>query len=136
MNEQLIFPAPIHKMESGTKQTMIVLSKDDHQQEISQKTMGGIIKALGLNIDNDVEVITVEKSNPVNLGEAMNQFKNILVFGVNPKTIGLQMDAKVYKIYTFENFKMVIAHPLSFIANDLKTKQGFWKILQTMYGLV
>jgi hypothetical protein len=136
MNEQVILPAPIHKIHSGSKRHMIILSKDDYQQEASQKTMGGIIKALGLNMDTDVEVVTVEKTTPVNLGESMNQFKNILVFGVNPKTIGLQMDAKVYKIYTFENFKMVIAHPLSYIANDLKIKQGFWKILQTMYGLV
>lgn len=135
MKDQLIFPLATHPITSTGKGTLIILSNEDHSQEISQKTLAGIIKALALNSETDVELVTVEKSNPLNIGESMNLFKNILIFGINPKTIGLQMDAKVYKIYTFENFKMVIAHPLSFIANDLKTKQGLWKILQSMYGL-
>lgn len=135
MKDQLIFPLATHPITSTGKGTLIILSNEDHSQEVSQKTLAGIIKALALNSETDVELITVEKSNPLNIGESMNLFKNILIFGINPKTIGLQMDAKVYKIYTFENFKMVIAHPLSFIANDLKTKQGLWKILQSMYGL-
>ena len=135
MNDQLIFPSQIIDDQSNGKQTMIVMSRQDYEQEISQKTLTGIVRALGLLMEKDVTIQTVDKTEAFNFGPALIGYSHVLLFGVNPKTIGLQMDAKVYKIYSFESFKMIIAHPLSFIANDLKTKQGLWKILQVMYNL-
>ncbi|HMP31675.1 MAG TPA: hypothetical protein PKD85_18885 [Saprospiraceae bacterium] len=133
--DQIISPLQQTKVSPSDKKTLIILQSDDYQSDLVQKTLSGIAKALGLSLEQDIELFLFERDQPTNLGSVMHNFEKVLIFGVNPRQIGLQIDAKIYKIYMFENFKLTIAHPLSTIANDIKTKQVLWKILQNMYGL-
>jgi hypothetical protein len=133
--DEIIIPLKETRIQASAKHTLIILQKDDYQNEVAQKTLGGIAKALGLSLENDIELFLFDKGNPTNIASSLGNFKKVLLFGVNPKAIGLQMDAKIYKIFSFETFSMVVAHPVSKIAEDIKTKQILWKILQTMYGL-
>lgn len=136
LKDEVIVPLKCVEFPKSEKSTLIVIQTEDYQNEIVQKTLVGIAKALGYSLENDFEIYQYEKNNHVNLSAAMINFKKVLIFGVNPKFLGLQMDAKIYKIFTFESFKLLIAHPLGTISNDIKTKQVLWKILQNMYGLV
>jgi hypothetical protein len=134
--DEIIIPLKETRIAASGKHTLIILQKDDYQNEVAQKTLGGIAKALGLNFENDIELFLFDKENPTNIASSLGNFKKVLIFGVNPKAIGLQMDAKIYKIFSFEAFSLLVAHPVTKIAEDIKTKQILWKILQTMYGLV
>jgi hypothetical protein len=136
LKDEVIVPLKSITFPKSEKSTLVVIQTEDYQNEVVQKTLAGIAKALGFSLENDFEIYLYEKNNPINLSASMINFKSVLVFGVNPKFLGLQIDAKVYKIFSFESFKLLIAHPLGTIANDIKTKQILWKILQSMYGLV
>jgi hypothetical protein len=118
------------------KHLLVFVKNTDYQDTQSQKTLQAIIKAIGLDMDKDVIVHIMQENKRSILSDKVQGIKNILCFGINPKDLGIHLNAKLYKIFMFETFNLSIAHKLSDVANDQKNKQILWKVLQTQFSIM
>lgn len=60
-------------------------------------------------------------------------YKTCLVFGYQPKEIGLHIQAKAYKIVPFKGIKLLFSHDLQAISEDVQKKKMLWQQLQLLF---
>lgn len=116
-----------------TQTSLIIVDKLDYEVVANQQFLSNVLKASKLDQVNDVKILVVDIEHPILLGSELDKVKSVLVFGVNPKYFGLNMNPKIYKIFTFEKMQLMIFHKIGDIANDQQKKQILWKVLQHHY---
>ena len=94
-----------------------------------------IFKAVGK--DSKEDVLCINDSNVVAYKDliAQHDVEKILVFGMQPKTIGLHLKCSIYQIIRFQEREIIFAHSLAEIASDLNKKKQFWSQLQVLFAV-
>jgi hypothetical protein len=126
-------PDKVKEEELKSKSLLLVLRTSDYAAEGAQKTLAGIVKAIGYDMEKDVQLILLNANEKKLIGDQIPTIKNMVFFGLNPKEIGIHLDAKLYKIYKFDSFQLSISHKLEDITKDQKLKQILWKVLQVQF---
>ncbi|HPN72298.1 MAG TPA: hypothetical protein PLZ32_22405 [Saprospiraceae bacterium] len=114
---------------------LLCVVKREQYGEQPQATLAAISKAIKLTFDQDVAVVVLEKDQKISLGEALVKFDVVIYFGVNPEHTGLNIDAKLYRIFSMERVQLLIAHNLIDIAGDKNKKLYLWKCLQMLFEM-
>ncbi len=117
---------------NGEKGLLIILDNEDKNQNI--KTLEGLVKAIKLDIQNDVKIITIE-SQPLDLNNIINQqpYNTVILIGLNPNQVGFNINAGKYFFYHLEKFSILITDSLSDLNSDKSKKMKFWQNLQERY---
>lgn len=117
------------------KKKLLAIVKQNQYGDAEAQTLKGISQAIKIQFESDVEVLIMASEGKINLGTGLDQFDHVVYFGVNPSHTGLQLDAKLYKIFKFEGPDLLVAHPLHEIAADKNKKLYLWKCLQMMFNI-
>ncbi|MCH2022846.1 MAG: hypothetical protein MK207_10250 [Saprospiraceae bacterium] len=130
-----IFPntesSTFHIKENRNKD-IVVASKSISEEEMN--FLDQVIKAVGKKIDTDVFVIKNLNLIPYKQLTDLLSFKKLLVFGMQPKEIGLQVSINPYQIFSFDKRLILFCHSLNDISRDNNKKKQLWEKLQIMFN--
>jgi hypothetical protein len=102
-------------------------------QELSFLT--SILAACKFRI-NDIAIINKYNVNQNDLQEIINsEIKNILLFGIEPLSIGLPINFPAFQLQPFNTRTYLHAPSLSQIENDKGLKLRLWTSLKTLFGI-
>lgn len=111
---------------------LFVCVENDYNEEV-QKMVVGMVKAINLEMDKDIKILQIPKGEETIIFSPSSKLKKIMIFGLDPKRLGLNIVIKPYKIYNFETTSVVLCHKLEAIRNDKTKKMTLWKLLQHLY---
>jgi hypothetical protein len=95
--------------------------------------LNGILKACSMQM-NDVAVVNFYNpdAGTVSLQE---QSKFILLFGIDPLTLGLPINFPYYQLQLFNKRTYLYAPSLYEVGNDRNIKANLWTSLKKMFGI-
>ncbi len=93
-----------------------------------------ILNACKLNL-NETAVFSRSVLNQNNLKELIekHQPKKIILFGVDPASIGLPIHFPVFQIQAYQNIQYLHAPPLSELESDKQLKIQLWQKLKQLF---
>ena len=117
---------------NGEKGLIIVISQSDMDQNI--QTLQGLVKAIKFDIEKDVKILTVDKQT-IDINSILNQqeYKTLILIGIQPDQIGFSINAKQYFFYQLEKISILITYSLATMNTDKSKKIEFWKNLQERF---
>jgi len=93
-----------------------------------------MLNALKLNIEN-VALCAAAKPPPFHFLKNKIAFTKLLVFGIEPQSIGMNINAEVNRVINFRNTKIVFSETLSTLIGNEKSKGMLWKALKEMFEI-
>jgi hypothetical protein len=94
-----------------------------------------ILAACKLSIA-DIGIINYTNTELANLQTLINsESKNVLLFGVEPLTIGLPINFPAFQLQSFNSRTYLYAPQLLQIENDKTLKGRLWSALKIMFGI-
>jgi len=117
---------------NGEKGLLLILDQTDKTQNI--KTLEGLVKAIKLDNNKDVKIVTVE-SQCLNLNALLNdqEYNTVILIGITPDQVGFSINAGKYFFYNLEGFSILLTDSLSDLNADKSKKMKFWQNLQERY---
>lgn len=94
--------------------------------------LGKIFQALGRDINKDAWVVNSSKIVSYKDVAALESLEYLLIFGIPPKSMGLNIAMQLYQPLSFQNFTVLLAPRLAIIGADPNKKRQLWGPLQTM----
>lgn len=115
----------------GDNGLMLVCKSADYTDETKEM----LSKMLGA-IKREVERTTIctTHADQVSISDLLSAHKinALLVFGINPAHLGLNISIPPYQVVDMEGLKIILSHPLTTILNDKAKKISLWQCLQTL----
>lgn len=96
-------------------------------------TLHLIIKAIKLDLQRDITIIKMEPTQKISLSSVSSDFQDIILFGLQPSTLGFFVEFKYYEVMKFEKHRMLLADTLTELNNSKTKKAQLWSVLQSMY---
>ena len=116
----------------GLKNIVLVVEKNNYST-MESATLQLIIKAIKLDFEKDIILLKIDDHEKVSLSSLINDYQDILIFGLSPSVLGFFIEYKAYHILQFEKKRMLVADSLQEL-NVSKSKKGLlWSTLQNMY---
>jgi hypothetical protein len=116
----------------GEKGLIIVINQLDMDQNI--QTLQGLVKAIKLDIDNDVKILTIdEQTIDINTELKEKTVRTLILVGISPDQIGFSINAKKYFFYQMEQLAILLTDSLTIMNQDKSKKMQFWKNLQEKF---
>ncbi|MBK7633521.1 MAG: hypothetical protein WAT22_05550 [Saprospiraceae bacterium] len=122
----------LSKEGAGLKKIILVVEKSKYST-MESATLQLIIKAIKLDFEKDIILLKIDDHEKVSLSSLINDYQDILIFGLSPSVLGFFIEYKAYHILQFEKKRMLVADSLQEL-NVSKSKKGLlWSTLQNMY---
>ncbi|MBK8053343.1 MAG: hypothetical protein IPK35_08750 [Saprospiraceae bacterium] len=122
----------LSKEGAGFKKIILVVEKTKFTTAESA-TLRLIINAIKLDFENDIILLKIDNHEKVSLSSLIDDYQDILIFGLPPSVLGFFIEYKAYHILQFEKKRMLVADSLEEL-NVSKSKKGLlWSVLQNMY---
>ncbi|MEM9546789.1 MAG: hypothetical protein AAGA77_12495 [Bacteroidota bacterium] len=116
----------------GEKGLLIAIRTDDKTK--NEATLLGLVKAIKLDIEKDVIVVSCPGNCPsLNTILSSQKFTTVILIGMNPDEVGFSLNAKKYFIYKMESFNLLLSDSLNDLNSDKSKKMAFWQNLQALY---
>lgn len=139
-NDDLIFLAPEfplldHAEGNFARRILVVLAASDNPVE-ERQFLTKVLAAANLNLLQDTLLVDLpESATAVSILPALKtkQPTHVLVFGLEPKTLGLTIQANWYQAFLFYHTTFLFAENLSALEPDKVRKGQLWRALQTMF---
>ena len=124
--------ATLHKGVIAAELIFILFLDVDIQPELLQM-LDKI--ALALNLDKaQVEYLIVHsKSISLNDLQAKYNAKHVVVFGAEPKELNINAELSNYRVYAFNQFKLLLVNDALDIYSNKQLKASLWNSLQEMF---
>ena len=124
--------ATLHKGVIAAKLIFVLFLDVDIQPELLQM-LDKI--ALALNLDKaQVEYLILNsKSISLNNLQAKYNAKHVVVFGAEPKELNINAELSNYRVYAFNQFKLLLVNDALDIYSNKQLKSRLWNSLQEMF---
>ena len=115
------------------KLLIVIKNEDDSEENISLLTK--ILYAVKLNLKQDVLLLSNPKEKIFGINKMMQNgvVNKILIFGINPKEMGLSISTQMYQVFTISAQQVLIAHPIDQIRQKQDLKKALWSALQKFF---
>ncbi len=130
-----LIPEPIKasRMSGKGKRGLLVVFNEEETLTAEKETLEKMITAIKYQSAEDVYMASLEMGKDYSLSASGVTYLDILLFGVQPARIGLQVEAVQDKIVYFESSRMLLCPSLREINAVLSKKQTLWQLLQAMF---
>jgi hypothetical protein len=97
-----------------------------------------ILSAAGMDLSNDVFWSAVDAEKGAYIGTQVDnkQWNRVLVFGLLPASLGINIEPIVYKPVQFNGCSWLFAENLPALARDPALKKKLWVALQALFQIV
>ena len=115
------------------KQVSILISSNEKTNDNIQ-LLRNILKAIHLNYEEDIHLIQIEDHTDYMLNAYIHKYspKHIILFGLKPNSLGLNMDIVLYRLTNINNAQWLFADPLNDISVNKSLKKALWEALQLL----
>jgi hypothetical protein len=115
--------------------TTLVVYESDERQEDLDTFLTNILAAAKLDLSKDVCILktTTETAFSFIRLKTKVPIEKVIIFGISPKNIGINLDLKLYKPMVFQNSIFLLADKLTLIHSDVNKKRELWNCLQEIY---
>ncbi len=110
--------------------SVVILTKDAKEEDLI--FLDKIMTAIGKKKE-EIAIINQKNIPPFRLLNQKQKINFLLVFGLQPKAIGLQIAPVFYKFFLFQNTKILLANSLPEIAKNDRYKKTLWRQMQQMF---
>ncbi len=127
--------APLHGAAKTEPCLTVVLLKatesSDKDKELLSKMLGAVKRSM-----DDTTLITVSEEEQ---GQSIaglfenHAIQQILVFGISPKDLGLNIKARLYQPQTMHDKQILFSHGLPAIIQKPEYKKPLWEALQQVF---
>lgn len=125
------------------KQKVLLINKCESADFLSEKEnlfllkgMGkkGLLEAINLSLD-DVAIINFSKSSikSFRLLSQKMEFSRMILFGVSPKEINLNIETEKYKVCALNGCKIIFSDSIEMLIGNDSLKKQLWQSLQVMF---
>ena len=115
------------------KLLIVIKNEDDSKENISLLTK--ILSAVKLNLEQDALLLANPKEKVYGINKMVQKgvVNKIMIFGVNPKDMGLSISTQMYKALKINKLQILIAHPIDQIRQKQDLKKALWSALQEFF---
>jgi hypothetical protein len=119
---------------SGKGEKGLLISLQSSDKEENMATLEGLVKAIKLDIEEDVTIVSMDESyTSLNSLIANNKYSTIILVGITADQIGFTINAQPYFFYKMEGFSILLTDSLSDMNADKAKKMKFWQNLQSRF---
>jgi len=125
---------PTHRcIGNNARRTLVLAEQKDFEEHGVLLTK--ILRAVELDFNQDVSFISMESGESLNLlsTSSAKDYDNLLLFGINPRQIGLMTNARL-SLLRLEEHTVIASTQLSTIATDPKAKRILWDHLKEVFN--
>ena len=97
------------------------------------ETLQKMIAAIRYDINEDVTILRIPSGQQFPLTALEMGWQDLLVFGLSPASVGLQIEHLQEKILFLESRKALFSPSLREINSSIPKKQALWRLLQEMF---
>ena len=97
------------------------------------ETLQKMIAAIRYDIKEDVTILRIPSGQQFPLTALEMGWQDLLVFGLSPASVGLQIEHLQEKILFLESRKALFSPSLREINSSIPKKQALWRLLQEMF---
>ena len=116
---------PVNKIGSATAHVLIIIEEVQYEGNTAN-AIAKMISALGLSMENDVQVALIEGGNQLlRLNSIDNRFTKIISIGIPVDRLGLQIELDKYNIGRLETFSIMHTDDMATILGTQKLKNIF-----------
>ena len=120
---------------SGNNQKRIlVVSTENKLNNIHLALLEKILSAKNINLKEDIILLNLPDEAKVNISRLIREkhIKHLIIFGVQPKHLGINVQWKLYQSIKLGNLNMLVSHNLDDLANNQELKRSLWLQLKNM----
>ena len=116
------------------KKLLLVLAEVDFTTE-NEQFLTKILGAVKHDLGRDTLRLMIPKGQSFGINKLLmsDKIDKVILFGINPKDIGLSIETFVYKSIHLSGKEMLIAHSLDKISKTQELKKALWTSLQQMF---
>lgn len=135
----LLFPVPEENVmaiaEGGFARQVLAIVCNEESFAEGNLFLEKVLTAAGLNLQQDVALAAVAPGSAVSLFPFPEHKRPqvILVFGIEPKDLGLRIESAWYVPTDFYGTVFLFAHKLSELQPDTGKKGELWRALQQIF---
>ena len=110
---------------------MLVLAEAEdfkNHRDLLEKILG----AVEYDLQADTAVLTLSPQERINLSSEIEQCEHLLLFGISPTQIGLNVNLKK-RLIQLERLTIVRSGPLGKVASDTNEKRALWQVLKSVF---
>ena len=117
---------------NDARQTLIVIRNTDEQH---LEFLSKILSAIKYDMTQDVVLIAINPDAAIHLTQLTKTYDvfNILLFGIQPKDIGLNGQIPNYYPISINEKRILVADALAKISTNQSKKKDLWTALQRMF---
>ena len=106
-------------------------SNDNDQREFLAK----ILSAVGLDLNTEVQSLEKTPENDFSFSRLNreNKLSKVFLFGIHPKSIGLQIQIQKYQPFMLNNCLFLIGDDLTSISQNQASKKLLWAALKGIF---
>ena len=125
---------PVNKIGSAAAHVLIIIEEVQYEGNTAN-AIAKMISALGLSMDNDVQVALIEGGNQLlRLNSIDERFTKIISIGIPVDRLGLQIELDKYNIGRLETFSIMHTDDMATILSTQKLKNIFWGQLKKQFN--
>ena len=115
-------------LQGANEKATLILYVNDGWEE-SYEYLQKIITATGLDINKDAIYSSTQPNQALpTLAQlaATHTIQKVILFGINPKRLGIHATIKLYTTTDFYGFKILVSDPLSAIKPSKERREALW----------
>lgn len=118
----------------NAKKLLVVVKRSDFSEE-NKAFLSKVLSAVKFDINSDCRVLILPEKGDYGIGNLLNteQCTSILLFGINPKHIGLSIETFLYAPFKIASFSFLLGQSLEKIKNSTENKKSLWSALQKLF---
>lgn len=116
----------------GQKQLVIITDSESFQSE-EQNTLNKMMAAIKYMPDVDLITVSMPKNQSISFSMLQLVYKDLIIFGLTPAQLGLNIDHKMYEVLHFDKSRVLVCDSIREIIATPQKKQWLWTKLQSMF---
>ena len=139
MSNLYLIPKPIATPSSTSRRSnsdVVVCVREGSVETAKLTFLSKILAAAGLKSDQ-YSLIRTSNSLPMSLGlhGDIEDAKSLLIFGLEPKKLGIQCDLPLYEIIELGKLRILRAPALAELELDQVAKKQLWSAIKSLFKL-
>ncbi len=121
------------KIEGNGLRSLLVITEADNYDTNEEITLKKLVSAIKFDFDNDIYFIKISKNELISLSNLPIKYSEMIVFGLLPEQIGLNIEYRMYEILPFEHSRIMMSDSIRQMNAIPQNKQQLWVKLQEMF---
>jgi hypothetical protein len=137
--DEFIYLAPeqsvLDRAEGSFARKILVLAQAEPEFAGNRDFLEKVLSAVQINLERDTLLAIAESGTPLRLMPELrkNQTEFVLVFGLPPAPLGLNIEAPLYRAVFFYGIHWLFADKLSALEPDRAKKGLLWTALKQLF---